>query len=70
MVYTLVVSCGCNENLTFGAAFLAAFFFPKEKVMSMLNPATELIRRADTASFMVEFVGSTEMCDDGNNNFP
>jgi len=39
---------------TLGAALAAAFFFlPKEKVMSMLNPATELIRRAETASFMV-----------------
>jgi hypothetical protein len=38
----------------FGAAFLA-LGFPREKVMLIsLNPATEEIRRAETASFMVD----------------
>ena len=41
--------------LTLGAAFLAPFF-PREKVIVIsLKPATELIRRADTANFMVDF---------------
>lgn len=50
-----------NFTLTLGAALAAAFLalgFPREKVMLIsLNPATEEIRRAETASFMVDVFG-------------
>ena len=35
---------------------MAAFFLPREKVMSILKEATGATRRAAVASFMVKFV--------------